>query len=54
MKTITQEKFDAFKSFVENHDYFYIAGHKEPDGDCVASSIGISKIIEHFKKPYVL
>ena len=54
MKTIPQEKFNAFKSFIENHDYFYIAGHKEPDGDCIASCIGLSKIIERFNKPYVL
>lgn len=54
MNTISQEKFDAFKLFIENHEYFYIAGHKEPDGDCVASCIGISKIIEKFGKPYVL
>ena len=54
MTDISQEKISAFKSFIEKHDYFYIAGHKEPDGDCVSSCIGISKILEHFNKKFVL
>ncbi len=54
MNIIPQSKFTLFKNFIDSHEYFYIAGHKEPDGDCVASCIGLSKIIEHFKKPYIL
>lgn len=54
MNLISQEKFAALKAFIESHEYFYIAGHKEPDGDCVVSCIGISKLLEQLKKPYIL
>lgn len=54
MNPIPKEKFDAFREFITNHEYFYIAGHKEPDGDCVASCIGISRILDHFNKKYIL
>ena len=54
MKPISQEQFKNFKTFIDNHEYFYIAGHKEPDGDCVSSCIGVSKILEKFKKDFVL
>lgn len=54
MNVIPTESFDSFHKFVQNHDFFYIAGHKEPDGDCVSSCIGISKILENFNKPYSL
>lgn len=51
---VTQLGFDQFKEFVENHDFFFIAGHKEPDGDCIASCLGIAAILDDFKKPYQL
>lgn len=54
MNSIPEEKFQEFKAFIEAHDYFIIAGHKEPDGDCVSSCIGISKVIEHYNKEYQL
>ncbi len=54
MNLIPQQKFDSLKSFIKEHERFYIAGHKEPDGDCVASCIGVSKLLESFKKPYIL
>ena len=44
----------TFKDFIENHDFFYIIGHKEPDGDCVSSCLGIARIIEKFNKKYKL
>ncbi len=54
MIVISQDQSQSFKNFVEAHDSFLIAGHKEPDGDCIASSIGVSYILRHFGKPYEL
>ena len=46
--------FDEFQDFINDHDFFFIAGHKEPDGDCIASCLGIAAILDHFNKPYQL
>lgn len=54
MKVLEQKQIDAFRSFIEGHETFIIVGHKEPDGDCVSSCIGVSYILEHFSKPYVM
>ena len=54
MKPIAEQTTQDFLSFIQNHDFFYIAGHKEPDGDCVASSLGLAAILTHFKKDYKL
>ena len=50
MKEIKEENLQEFKSFIENHQYFYIIGHKEPDGDCIASCLGVAEILKYFKK----
>ena len=54
MFEISQEKASELKSFIENHDFFFIAGHKEPDGDCITSCLGIAAILDYFGKPYQL
>lgn len=54
MFEISQEKADELKAFIDNHDFFFIAGHKEPDGDCITSCLGIAAILEHFNKPFQL
>lgn len=54
MFEITQEKVQELKAFIENHNFFFIAGHKEPDGDCITSCLGIAAILDHFGKPYQL
>ena len=54
MFEIAQENTEALKAFILTHDFFFIAGHKEPDGDCIASCLGIAAILEHFGKPYQL
>ena len=54
MFDISPEKVAELKSFIEKHDFFFIAGHKEPDGDCITSCLGIAAILEHFNKPYQL
>lgn len=54
MFEISQENTEALKTFILDHDFFFIAGHKEPDGDCITSCLGIAAILEHFNKPYQL
>ena len=54
MFEITHEKVQELKAFIENHNFFFIAGHKEPDGDCITSCLGIAAILDYFGKPYQL
>lgn len=54
MKKLEQRQIDAFKKFIDEHKFFFIAGHKEPDGDCIASCLGVAEILKHFKKDYQL
>lgn len=54
MQIIPEENYQALKKFIENHDFFLIIGHKDPDGDCVASCLGIAGILDFFKKKYQL
>lgn len=49
MKDIS-ESVQEFKDFILSHDFFFVAGHKEPDGDAVASCLGIRAILERFGK----
>ncbi len=54
MFDISQDIIDELKAFIDSHDFFFIAGHKEPDGDCIASCLGIAAILDYYKKPYQL
>ncbi len=54
MKGITDEQAKDFSDFIKGHNFFYVAGHKEPDGDCIASCIGMAALLDNFKKPYQL
>lgn len=54
MKTITQQDIDTFVNFIQRHNFFFISGHKEPDGDCIASCLGIAAILEKCGRPYQL
>ena len=54
MFEIPQNKANELKTFIENHNFFFIAGHKEPDGDCITSCLGIAAILDYFGKPYQL
>ena len=54
MFEIPQNKADELKAFIDNHNFFFIAGHKEPDGDCITSCLGIAAILDYFGKPYQL
>jgi len=52
MNIISETQFENFKQFIDSHKAFVICGHKEPDGDCIASSLGLAKILDFYKKPY--
>ena len=54
MSILTQQNYDSLKDFIQNHNSFIIIGHKEPDGDCIASCLGLASILDHFDKPYKL
>lgn len=51
---ITTQEFDSFKNFINNHNFFLVIGHKEPDGDCISSCLGIAEILKHYNKQYQL
>ncbi|MDD5928220.1 MAG: bifunctional oligoribonuclease/PAP phosphatase NrnA [Spirochaetales bacterium] len=50
IKNIAEE----FSQFIKNHNFFFISGHKEPDGDAIASCLGVAAILDFYKKPYQL
>ena len=52
MKEIDKNDAESLTEFINQHDFFFVAGHKEPDGDCIASCLGIANILKHFNKPY--
>ncbi len=54
MLELSQNNIDDFKQFINSHNFFFIVGHKEPDGDCITSCLGIAAILDHFGKPYQL
>lgn len=54
MKDIAQNDAARFKAFLLGHDFFFIAGHREPDGDAVASCLGVAAMLRHFGKQYQL
>lgn len=54
MKEIQENNIQEFKNFISNHQYFYVIGHKEPDGDCIASCLGIADILKKSNKEYKL
>ena len=54
MKILDSAQAAAFKEFVDAHEAFLIVGHKDPDGDCVASSLSAAAILKAFAKECVL
>lgn len=54
MIDFTENNANELKDFINKHEFFFIIGHKEPDGDCVASCLGIAAILDNFNKPYQL
>ncbi|HOE08953.1 MAG TPA: bifunctional oligoribonuclease/PAP phosphatase NrnA [Treponemataceae bacterium] len=54
MTVISEAQLGAFKEFINSHNAFYVTGHKEPDGDCLTSAIGVAKILQKLGKKYQL
>ncbi len=54
MKTVSDRQIESFKNFLNTHDFFFIAGHKEPDGDCVSSSLAVSCILKKLNLEFQL
>ena len=54
MREITNQDAAELSNFINQHDFFFVIGHKEPDGDCITSCLGIAAILDFFKKPYQL
>ncbi|MFI3257690.1 MAG: bifunctional oligoribonuclease/PAP phosphatase NrnA [Spirochaetales bacterium] len=54
MKAITDKQHELFDNFINTHDNFIIAGHKEPDGDCIASSLVLASILKQIGKTYTV
>ena len=50
MSKLALEDFTNFEVFVKKHENFIIAGHKEPDGDCIASAIALSALLNQMGK----
>lgn len=54
MKIITDKQIDSFKSFLKSHNFFFIIGHKEPDGDCIYSCLAMACILKNLNLEYQL
>lgn len=54
MKIIDSNQSAACKAFIDSHDFFLVAGHKDPDGDCVSSCLIAAAIIKAFGKECIL
>lgn len=54
MHILTEEQIQSFDSFVSSHSFFYVVGHKEPDGDCIFSSLGMAEFLKKKEKQYEL
>ncbi|GMO58506.1 MAG: bifunctional oligoribonuclease/PAP phosphatase NrnA [Treponemataceae bacterium] len=52
MRLISDTEIQSFGDFVASHESFIVAGHKEPDGDCMASCIGVAAILAQNRKKY--
>ncbi|MBP3772275.1 MAG: bifunctional oligoribonuclease/PAP phosphatase NrnA [Treponema sp.] len=45
MQIISDERINEFKVFLEKHDFFYVIGHKDPDGDAIFSCLGMKELL---------
>ncbi|NLK45361.1 MAG: bifunctional oligoribonuclease/PAP phosphatase NrnA [Treponema sp.] len=51
---IFDQKLKEFLQFVDSHSAFIIVGHKEPDGDCIASCLALDELLRLKGKKTVL
>ncbi|MCK9169335.1 MAG: bifunctional oligoribonuclease/PAP phosphatase NrnA [Treponema sp.] len=54
MKLLSEEQITEFRTFIIQHDFFYVAGHKEPDGDCICSCLVLGLLLKSTGKAYQL
>ncbi len=54
MQIINDAQAADFLHFLSAHDFFYVIGHKEPDGDCICSCLGMAALLDAKKLPYQL
>lgn len=54
MIIIPDSKIKEFENFLDNHNFFYVAGHKEPDGDAIFSCLGMAEILKSRNLDYQL
>ena len=45
---------DGLKAFLSAHDAYIIAGHKEPDGDCIGSALALASLLRRQGKEVFL
>ncbi|WP_191013666.1 DHH family phosphoesterase [Treponema zioleckii] len=46
MQIISDEKIKEFSAFLDSHNFFYVIGHKEPDGDAIFSCLGMETLLK--------
>ena len=54
MQLLTETEAASFRDFIDRHDFFYICGHKEPDGDCICSCIALGMLVQKKGKEFQL
>lgn len=54
MIIISDEQIKQFETFLNAHNFFYIAGHKEPDGDAVFSCLAVADLLDRKNLRYQL
>ncbi|MGI0530338.1 DHH family phosphoesterase [Treponema socranskii] len=54
MQLLTETQIASFCDFIDRHDFFYICGHKEPDGDCICSCIALGMLVQKKGKEFQL
>ncbi|MDR1785596.1 MAG: bifunctional oligoribonuclease/PAP phosphatase NrnA [Spirochaetaceae bacterium] len=50
MNLLTAAQAESFKRFLDAHGAFVIAAHKEPDGDGLASCLGVAALVSNLGK----
>jgi phosphoesterase RecJ-like protein len=50
MDVLTDKEIAGFKAFIDAHERFIVAGHKEPDGDCLMSCLGMAALLKKLGK----
>ena len=51
---ISDQQIKNFLAFADSHSDFVIIGHKEPDGDCIASCLALDELLRLMGKKTVL